>query len=74
MEIEIEYYNRRAQEERDAGLAASDARARQAHLELARRYDELSKPSGSGHMVGHLADVPELHTANQHSEPIERAG
>jgi hypothetical protein len=38
MESDVTYFNRRAEEERAAGLIAADARARKAHLELAERY------------------------------------
>ena len=42
MDIDVIYYSRRAQEERLAAIGAADMRARQAHLELAERYDELA--------------------------------
>jgi hypothetical protein len=41
MESDAVYFGRRAQEERETGLKSADARARQAHLEMADRYDEL---------------------------------
>ena len=42
MDIDIIYFSRRAQEERLAAMSAADLRARQVHLELAERYDELA--------------------------------
>jgi hypothetical protein len=42
MEGDHIYFSRRAQEERRAALKAPHPTARQAHLELAGRYDELA--------------------------------
>lgn len=39
MEADINYYKRRSAEETAAAKAADKATARDAHLELARRYD-----------------------------------
>jgi hypothetical protein len=36
------YFGRRAREEREAALKCSHPRARQSHLDLAERYDELA--------------------------------
>jgi len=36
------YFSRRGSEERKAARKAADPRARQAHLELADRYDDLA--------------------------------
>lgn len=36
------YFNRRGSEERKAAEKAADPRARQAHLDLADRYDDLA--------------------------------
>jgi hypothetical protein len=41
------YFSRRGSEERQAAASAADPRARQAHLVLADRYDELAAASGS---------------------------
>jgi hypothetical protein len=41
MEGDIIYFGRRAQEERGAAMRAANPRARQAHLDMAERYDEL---------------------------------
>jgi hypothetical protein len=40
------YFSRRGSEERQAAATAADPRARQAHLELADRYDELAAAIG----------------------------
>jgi hypothetical protein len=37
-----EYYNRRAEEERSAAAACENAEARERHLQLAAKYDEIS--------------------------------
>jgi hypothetical protein len=42
MEGDAVYFVRRAQEERVAAMKAPDQRARQAHLEMADRYDALA--------------------------------
>lgn len=42
MEGDAVYFSRRAQEERDAASQAPHATARQIHLEMADRYDELA--------------------------------
>ena len=39
MEADLNYYKRRSAEETAAATAADNAIARDAHLELARRYD-----------------------------------
>ena len=41
VESDAVYFARRASEERSAALQARDARARQAHVELAERYEDL---------------------------------
>lgn len=46
MESQQSYYARRAAAERDAAEAASDARARHAHLDLAARFDLLATAVG----------------------------
>ena len=45
------YFSRRGSEERLAATKAVDPRARQAHLELASRYDELAAAIGSHESV-----------------------
>ena len=42
MEGDYIYFSRRAQEERRAAMKAPHPTARQAHLELADRYDDLA--------------------------------
>lgn len=42
MESDRLYFFRRAEEERAAGAAAAGVEAREAHMELARRYDNLA--------------------------------
>ena len=46
------YFSRRGSEERLAATKAVDPRARQAHLELASRYDELAAAIGTHERVG----------------------
>jgi tRNA (Thr-GGU) A37 N-methylase len=41
METDTGYFRRRASEERTAALQARDTRARNAHIELAERYEDL---------------------------------
>lgn len=41
METDIAYFRRRASEERTAALQARDPAARDAHRELAKRYEDL---------------------------------
>jgi hypothetical protein len=43
MEADLNYFRRRAQEEREAAMRAPHPAARQSHIELAERYDELAK-------------------------------
>jgi hypothetical protein len=43
MEGDVEYLRRRSQQEREAAMEAAHPRAREAHLELARRFDEFSE-------------------------------
>lgn len=42
MESDTVYFARRASEERAAAMKASHVTARQAHLEMAQRYEELA--------------------------------
>jgi hypothetical protein len=41
MEADVLYFGRRASEERRAAMQAAHSGVRQAHLELAQRYDDL---------------------------------
>ena len=43
MDKDTSYFRRRAGEERIAAMKAANASARQAHLEMADRYDERAK-------------------------------
>jgi hypothetical protein len=43
MESDVAYFVRRAGEEREAAMKAAHLNARQAHLEMARRYDDLAQ-------------------------------
>jgi len=52
MEGDSLYFSRRGSEERKAAATAADPRARQAHLELADRYDELAAAIGSHERAG----------------------
>jgi hypothetical protein len=45
MESKSGYFARRASEEREAALKSAHATAREAHLTLAKRYDELANAS-----------------------------
>jgi hypothetical protein len=40
METDLNYFSRRAEEERAAGLAAASVRARMIHLEIAAAYEK----------------------------------
>jgi hypothetical protein len=42
MEGDATYFSRRASQEREAALKAAHPNARQAHLDLAHRYDDLA--------------------------------
>ena len=42
MEGDVAYLRRRSQQEREAASRAAHPKAREAHLELARRFDEFS--------------------------------
>ena len=41
MESDIAYFRRRASDERSAALQARDPRAREAHVQMAERYEDL---------------------------------
>ena len=55
-ESDFEYFQRRASEERAAADLAIHSSARQSHLELANRYDEMAKATKIP------ADVIEFHS------------
>jgi hypothetical protein len=40
METDVQYYTRRASEERLAAMRSAHVTVRQAHLDMAQRYDE----------------------------------
>jgi hypothetical protein len=46
MESDVTYFSRRASEERQAAEHAGHPKAREAHLELASRYDEMATAIG----------------------------
>lgn len=48
MERDTEYYRRRASDERVAAMKAAHAKVREAHLEMARLYDEKLSAIASG--------------------------
>ena len=53
MEGDVVYFSRRAKEERSAASNASHATARQAHLDMANRYEELAAAIGArAHRLG----------------------
>ena len=54
----IDYYARRAAQERLAADEAVDPRARESHLELARRYDEAAQGRGAANDDGREAPIP----------------
>ena len=51
MEGDFAYFSRRAQEERVAAMKAPHPSARQAHIDMADRYDELARAIASHHHV-----------------------
>lgn len=51
VESDSDYFRRRAQEERQAALNAPHDGARQAHLDMADRYDKLAASIGTGQVV-----------------------
>lgn len=42
MEGDASYFARRAKEEREAAMKAAHPKAREAHLDMAHRYDDLA--------------------------------
>ena len=42
MEGDAEYFSRRAQQEREAAMKAAHPSAREAHVSLAKRYEDLA--------------------------------
>jgi hypothetical protein len=51
MEGDAVYFSRRANEERSAAMKAAHPNARQSHLELAARYDELASAIAAHHRI-----------------------
>jgi len=47
METNVDYFERRAQQEREAAMKAQNASARWAHREMADRYETLSKAAAT---------------------------
>ena len=58
------YFSRRGSEERQAAATAADPRARQAHLELADRYDELASAMVSSERATPVQTNVELNAAS----------
>ena len=56
MEGDIGYFSRRADQERAAAMQAASLQAREAHLEMAKRYDELAGALAS-HEQGSTSEV-----------------
>ncbi len=59
-----EYFNRRAEEEREAADKASDERAAESHRELADRYDAKAKDDAESEEE-HSGDEPENGTLSK---------
>jgi hypothetical protein len=59
MEDDLTYYTRRAFEERRAALDAGHPGARQAHRDLAERYEDFvrSIAANAPELAGHLVDI-----------------
>ena len=53
MERDYLYFSRRAQEEREAAMRAAHPVARRAHVDLARRYEELANAISNHPFVRH---------------------
>jgi hypothetical protein len=56
MEADFTYFSRRAQQEREAAIKAPHPGARQAHIEMAARYDEFAAAIAAHHQT--LDDRP----------------
>lgn len=59
MESDFSYFRRRATEEKAAALKAFHWQARQSHLEMAERYDDLASAIAARHPHLGLAPVDE---------------
>jgi hypothetical protein len=57
MEGDALYFSRRAQEEREAAMKAAHPSAREAHLDMAGRYDDLA-----GALAAHHSRFQEQHS------------
>ena len=51
MEADFIYFSRRAQEEREAAMRNPHPDARRAHIDMARRYDDLARAIEVRHQV-----------------------
>ena len=60
METDLNYFRRRAHEEREAAMKAQHASARRAHRHMADRYDELSDVIAAHHSALHRRLVSAL--------------
>jgi len=58
MECDSAYFQRRASEERRAAMAAVNPNAREAHLEMARRYDDIASAIGARGSPTETAKLP----------------
>lgn len=56
MKSDAQYFARRAAEERAAAERASLAAAREAHLELAARYEHIERALGEGRPALHILE------------------
>ncbi|MGN6847913.1 MAG: hypothetical protein ACTHJK_00320 [Sphingomicrobium sp.] len=59
MEADLDYYRRRAEQERAAAAVALDVNAREAHLRLAAEYDQRSRrlETERGDQQAHVASA-----------------
>jgi hypothetical protein len=57
MESDFSYFRRRATEEKAAALKALHLQARQSHLEMAERYDDLATEKAARHQHFALSPV-----------------
>jgi hypothetical protein len=70
-ESDFEYFHRRAAEERHAADCADHSLARRAHLDLARRYEEMAEATKPPPTTVHMpAEVVEMEA----TPPLSRSG
>ena len=76
MESDASYFRRRASEERSAAMQARQTVAREAHLELAERYEDLVRAiTGTEQRFGiETADDPLRRAVNRISTPDWKEG